>query len=55
MLQGYMAPHVPVYLFPGGMTYNSTIILIFWKSSKLGAFDLNITELSAYVRKQTYG
>lgn len=48
-------PTCPNTLFLGGITYNSTIILTFWKTSKPGAFDLNIIELSAYVRKQTYG
>lgn len=42
-------------LLLGGIAYNSSILLTFWKTSKPGAFDLNIIELSAYVRKQTYG
>lgn len=42
-------------LFHGGIAYNSSIIPTSWKTSKPGAFDLNIIELSAYVRKQTYG
>lgn len=39
----------------GGIAYNSSIVVTSWKTSKPGAFDLNIMELSAYVRKQTYG
>lgn len=51
----YMVPHVPIHSSLGGIAYNSSIVVTSWKTSKPGAFDLNIMELSAYVRKQTYG
>jgi hypothetical protein len=37
------------------MAYNSPISLTSWKVRKPGAFDLNIIQLSGYLRKQTYG
>lgn len=51
----FHGPTCPNSLFLGGITYNSFIVFTSWKTSKPGAFDLNIIELSAYVRKQTYG